>query len=152
MKGHIWRRFLVAVISAILFSLWQGSVWLSAIDGMDLPAEIMPQDLSFWNIFLFIALYALPVFLLIGIPASIMMDNWVAKKATNWKTLKKTLISFVCYSAGGAVFGALSILSIARDPRLMVIGVVLGIAGAMAYWGVLQVAQMIGKRPSSHSL
>ncbi|WP_303969436.1 hypothetical protein [Sporosarcina ureae] len=91
------KRFISAVIAAILFA-----IIYSAISYVpESQRESSTYYLGFSEAMVFVMLYAGPIFLLIGIPLSIMIDTLMKNKKSQY--VKK----LVFYSAAGLLIGAL---------------------------------------------
>lgn len=91
------KRFITAIIAAILFA-----IIYSAISYVpESQRESSTYYLGFAEAMVFVMLYTGPIFLLIGIPLSIMIDQLIKNKKSEY--VKK----LVFYSVAGLLIGAL---------------------------------------------
>ncbi|TDQ42684.1 hypothetical protein [Aureibacillus halotolerans] len=146
MKRPIWKRILVGVIAGTIFSLWIAGVFLSVFESIELPTEEMLNEITFGSMFIMAMFYALPIFLLLGVPGSIIVDSWLQKRNSQWKNVKRIFIGFLTYAIGGIVVGVISSVIIVFHPQAALLGGILGTSGGIAYWGVLQIVNFIGAR------
>lgn len=91
------KRFLSAIIATILFAI----VYSAISYAPESQREPNTYYFGFTETIVFVMLYAGPVFLLIGIPLSIMIDKSIENKKSQY--IKK----LVFYSVAGLLIGAL---------------------------------------------
>ncbi|WP_062493171.1 MULTISPECIES: hypothetical protein [Paenibacillus] len=102
-----FKKFVVAITAGIIFS-----VTLSVIDYTPL-AERNENVLyySFPGLLAMGIFYIVPFFLFLGIPISILLDNFLSKLRTNNKT-RNYLLSVLFYAFGGVIVTLLLLIFI----------------------------------------
>ncbi|GEL77625.1 hypothetical protein [Tenuibacillus multivorans] len=119
-------RFMTAILSTLVFA----SVfsWLNYV-----PVDERVENVyyfGFWETFLFVVIYAGPVYLLFGIPSSVIIDQWT----TNVQQKGKFFLQLVLYGLFG--FIGLLIFSIAFGGELIDYGnmILMGVSVAWIYF------------------
>ncbi|WP_153721808.1 hypothetical protein [Sporosarcina cascadiensis] len=94
------KRFTAAVLAAIVFAIIYSSI--SYIPDSQREANV--YYFGFFETFAFVLLYSGPVFLVIGIPVSILIDN-IIERTTLHSAKVRYLKKMVVYSVTGLLAG-----------------------------------------------
>ena len=124
------KRFLSAVIAAILFAIIYSAISYAP----ESQREPNTYYFGFTETMAFVILYAGPIFFLIGIPLSIMIDKLMESKKSPY--IKK----FIFYSMAGLLIGALFPLILLpglNSPSLIVLYAGIGFMAANIYYHTL---------------
>ncbi|MCG7335067.1 hypothetical protein MHZ95_07235 [Sporosarcina sp. ACRSM] len=107
------KRLLTAVLSVILFAIIFS--WFFFVPSSQREPNV--YYFGFSETFVFVILYAGPVYLLAGLPISILIDKLAAKFQRNSKW-KRYFFGFGLYSLAGTLVGALLLILLNQNANL----------------------------------
>lgn len=104
------KRFITVAISVILFAILLS--WYSYVPSSQREANI--YYFGFFETFIFVILYAGPIYFLVGLPLSILIDNLAGRFIITSKLLRY-FISLGIYSLTGIVIGAILLIIVNQN-------------------------------------
>lgn len=133
------RRLLSALLSSIIFCIILAYLQYTPI------AERQPNTsyMSFSSLVFIYLIYATPVYVLGGIPCSILIDN-ITKRIFRRSTFLFYLVNILCYALAGMLL-ALLFFSLTK----IEVWIWLGAAPALLYYVVYLLVRLLIRKPQS---
>jgi hypothetical protein len=133
------KRFLTAVLSVILFATIFS--WFSFVPSSQREPNVYYFD--FLETFMFVIIYAGPIYLIIGVPLSIFIDKLI-KKANRTSKWARYFVGLGLYSLAGILVGMLFVIFSQHLHLLEVISFsIYGFVASNIYYHLLLLASRI---------